>query len=98
MDFDTFLTEPVRHFTAIAAHFGIEVSQQQAQAIAEGPLMRRYSKSLDYEFSPRARRETLADARFRHGRAIADGLDWLRGLASRYPAAAQAIRRAQGKA
>jgi hypothetical protein len=98
LDFDTFLADPVRHFTAIANHFGIAVSPLRAKAIAEGPLMRRYSKALDYEFSPRARRETLADARFRHGRAIEDGLDWLRGLASRYPAAAQAIRRAQGKA
>lgn len=98
LDFDTFLAEPVRHFTAIAAHFGIEVSPPLATAIADGPLLRRYSKALDYEFSPRDRRETLADARFRHGRAIEDGLDWLRGLASRYPAVAQAIRRAQGKA
>jgi hypothetical protein len=98
LDFDTFLADPVRHFIAIAAHFGIEVSPPLAGAIAEGPLMRRYSKALDYEFSPRARRETLADSRVRHGRAIQDGLDWLGGLASRYPAVAQAIRRAQGNA
>lgn len=98
LDFDTFLADPVRHFTAIAGHFGIEVPEPWARAIAEGPLMRRYSKALDYEFSPEARRDTLAEARFRHGRAIQDGLDWLAGLASRYPAVAQAIRRAQGKA
>src|SRR5690349_3033199 len=98
LDFDTFLADPVRHFTAIAGHYGIEVSEARARAIAEGPLMRRYSKALDYEFSPDARRETLAEARFRHGRFIQDGLDWLGGLASRYPAVAQAIRRAQGKA
>lgn len=98
LDFDAFLADPVRNFMAIADHFGIEVSPPQAGAIAEGPLMRRYSKALDYEFSPQARRETLADARFRHGGAIQDGIDWLGRLASRYPAVAQAIRRAQGKA
>ena len=98
LDFDAFLADPVRHFIAIADHFGIEAAEPQARAIAEGPLMRRYSKALDYEFSPEARRDTLAEARFRHGRAIQDGLDWLGGLASRYPAVAQAIRRAQGKA
>ena len=98
LDFDTFLADPVRHFTAIAGHFGIEVPEPQARAIAEGPLMRRYSTARDYEFSPAARRDTLAEARFRHGRAIQDGLDWLGGLASRYPALAQAIRRAQGNA
>lgn len=98
LDFDTFLADPVRHFIAIADHFGIDVAPQLAGAIADGPLMRRYSKALDYEFSPRDRRETLADARVRHSRAIEEGLDWLRGLASRYPAVAQAIRRAQGDA
>ena len=98
LDFDAFLADPVRHFTKIAGHFGIDFPPPLARAIADGPLMRRYSKALNYEFSPQARRETLADARFRHGRAIEDGLDWLRGLASRYPAVAQAIRRAQGEA
>lgn len=97
LDFDDFLADPVRHFTAIAAHFETEVPEAQARAIAEGPLMRRYSKALDYEFSPAARRATLAEARIRHGLAIQEGLDWLGGLAKSYPVVAQAIRRAQGK-
>jgi hypothetical protein len=97
LDFDDFLADPVRHFIAIAAHFGEEVDNGAARAIAEGPLMRRYSKALDYEYSPALRREILADARQRHGPAIRDGLNWLGGLASRYPAVAQAIRRAGGE-
>jgi hypothetical protein len=60
--------------------------------------MGRYSKALDYEYSPALRREILADARRRHGAAIGDALNWLEGLESRYPAAAQAIRRARGEA
>jgi hypothetical protein len=98
MDFDTFLADPLRHFTAITDHFGIEVAPAQARAICEGPLMRLYSKALEYEYSPELRRDTLAEARIRHGRAIGDALDWLGGAASRYPAVAQAIRRAQGEA
>ncbi len=98
MDFDTFLADPRRHFTAITDHFGIEVAPAQAQAICEGPLMRLYSKALEYEYSAELRRDTLAEARVRHGRAIRDALDWLGGAASRYPAVAQAIRRAQGDA
>ena len=98
MDFDTFLADPLRHFTAITDHFWIEVAAPRAQAICEGPLMRLYSKALEYEYSPELRRDTLAEARVRHGRAIRDGLDWLSGAASRYPAVAQAIRRAQGDA
>ncbi|HYI46967.1 MAG TPA: hypothetical protein VEX35_00730 [Allosphingosinicella sp.] len=98
MDFDTFLADPLRHFTAITDHFGIDVAAPRARAICEGPLMRLYSKALEYEYSAEVRRDTLAEARARHGRAIRDALDWLGGAASRYPAVAQAIRRAQGDA
>lgn len=96
LDFDTFLADPPHHFRAVAAHFGRETDAPSARAIVEGPLMGRYSKALDYDYSPALRREILADARHRHGAAIRDGLNWLAGLAARYPAMADAIRRARG--
>jgi hypothetical protein len=96
MDFDVFLADPVAHFTAVARHFGHSVDPATARTICDGPLMRRYSKALDYDYSPALRREILADARRRHGPAIRDALNWLAGLESRYPAVTQAIRRARG--
>jgi hypothetical protein len=95
LDFDDFLADPLRHFATIADHFGIDLADGQARPICEGPLMRRYSKALDYEYGPEDRRATLDEARARNGRAIAEALDWLEGLASRYPAMAQAIRRSR---
>jgi hypothetical protein len=95
LDFDRFLDDPVHHFTAIAAHFGEAVDAAAAKAICEGPLMRRYSKALEYEYSPQLRREILADARARHAAPIRDAMSWLAALESRYPAAARAIRRAR---
>jgi hypothetical protein len=95
LDFDVFLADPARHFAAIAAHFGHPAAG--AEAICAGPLMGRYSKALEYEYSPDLRRQVLADARRRHAAAIGDALNWLAGLESRYPAAAQAIRRAEGQ-
>jgi hypothetical protein len=96
LDFDTFLEDPLHQFCTVAAHFGHEADEATARAIVEGPLMGRYSKALDFEYSPALRCEILADARFRHGAAIRDGLNWLAGLAGRYPAVADAIRRARG--
>ncbi len=96
LDFDTFLADPLAHFRAVATHFGHAADEATARAIVEGPLMGRYSKALDYEYSPALRREILAEARWRHGAAIRDGLNWLAGLAGRYPAVAAAIRRAEG--
>jgi hypothetical protein len=96
LDFDTFLGDPAGHLAAIARHFGHEAEDATLRAIAEGPLMGRYSKALDYEYSPDLRRRILADARHRHASAIRDGLNWIAGLAGRYPAVANAIRRARG--
>lgn len=96
LDFDAFLAEPTRHFLAIADHFGLALAEPQARAICEGPLIRRYSKAPEYEYSPDDRRDTLADSRARHGRPIGDALGWLGELAGRYPAMAQALRRARG--
>jgi hypothetical protein len=96
LDFDAFPAEPPRYFGAIANHLGLDLAHGQARAICEGPLMRRYSKALEYDYGPEDRRATLAESRARNVRALADALDWLGGLASRYPAVAQAIRRSRG--
>jgi hypothetical protein len=90
-----FLTAPAPHFAGVAAHFGCAVEPATARAIAEGPLLRRYSKAPEYEYSPQLRHDILAEARWMHGAAIRDALGWLSQLASRYPALAQAIRRAR---
>jgi hypothetical protein len=95
MDFDLFLADPARHFADIAAFFGQPVDALAAGAICGGSLMRRYSKALEYEYSPAMRHEILAEARSRHGAAIQEALDWLGRLGSRYPAVATAIRRVQ---
>jgi hypothetical protein len=95
LDFDTFLADPPRHFQAIAAHFGHDADAATARTICEGPLMRRYSKALEYDYSPELRRQILAEARARHAAPIRDAMSWLAALETRYPAAAQAIRRAR---
>jgi hypothetical protein len=98
LDFDLFLEDPTAHFAAIAAFFGHQVDPAEARVIAEGPLIRSYSKALEHPFSPADRRETLADARRYFGPAIRDALNWLGALESRYAAVARAIRRGRGEA
>lgn len=94
MDFDQFLTDPAIHFSDLAVHFGLSVSSQTADAICTGPLMSRYSKAMDYDYSPDLRRQILAQARREHAGKIAKAKDWLNSLASDYPVIAAAIRRA----
>jgi hypothetical protein len=95
LDFDRFLAEPAIHLHRIAGHFGLDVEAPAANQLVSGPLMRRYSKALEHEFSPRDRQEILAEAHWRHGPAIREALVWLNELAARYPAVAAAIRQSQ---
>jgi len=95
LDFDLFLTAPTAHLQSIAGHFGVPMDEATARAICSGPLMRRYSKALEYEYSPELRREILAEARWQYGGAIRDALGWLNHLAASYPAVAAAIRQSQ---
>jgi len=96
LDFDLFLTDPAKYFLAIAGFFGCRADEARAAAICSGPLMRRYSKALEYEYSPQLRAEILAEARARHGSGIGSALDWLDRLGADYPAVARAIRRSRG--
>ncbi len=98
VDFDLFLRDPLGHFLRIAGHFGPEAAPELARQICAGPLMNRYSKALEYEFSPADRQQILAEARWTHGSAIRDALHWLHGLGALYPAIFQALKRAQGSA
>ena len=54
-DLDGFLSE-------LAGFFGFRATPERLAEIANGPLMRRYSKATEYEYSPELRRELMAEA------------------------------------
>ena len=94
LDFDRFLEDPARHLLALSEYFGRPMAPSRAEEICAGPLMRRYSKALEYEYSPQLRQEVLAEARGVHGPAIEQALGWLRQGSEHCPLLAQAIERA----
>lgn len=93
VDFDRFLEDPAGTLAAAAAFLGHALDPAQARALCAGPLMRRYSKALEYEYSPGLRREVLADARRRFGREIDAALAALAAMGQRWPAIARAVER-----
>ena len=93
LDFDLFLRDPETSLSAIARHFGLPAEADRIGDIARGPLMRRYSKALDHEFGPDARRQLLEQAGARHGPAIQSALAMLQQAAEKAPALARAIHR-----
>ena len=97
LDFDQFLTSPVDGLTQAAKHLGIALAAEEAKTIVEGPLMRRYSKALEHDYSPKLRLELQVEARQRHGAAIESALSMLDEASRTAPMLARALERDAGR-
>jgi hypothetical protein len=92
-DFDAFLADPAARLREIAHFFGQPLDEAGARQIVEGPLMRRYSKGLEYEYSPDLRAQVLAQSRDRNRAEIREAMAWLEEAAGRFPVIADALGR-----
>ena len=97
LDFDAYLAAPRERMAAAASHLGVVVSEEEAQGIADGPLMRRYSKAPEHEYSPELRLELQVEARQRHGAAIESALRMLKEASRTAPLLARALERDAGR-
>ena len=93
-DFEGFLEAPVAELGSISSFFGFEATQDRIAEIAGGPLMRRYSKLLNHEYSPGLRRELLDQAELRYRHDIDGALEMLVEGARTSPLLSRAIDRA----
>ena len=93
-DFDAMLTDMQGELRRIATFFGFDADEAQLARIAGGPIMGRYSKALEYEYSPSLREELIAGALHLHGRAIDTALAMLRAAAEKSLLLARALTRA----
>ncbi len=89
LDFDELLGDITAGVSRVAAHFGLPLEARRLAEIARSPVLTRYSKSPDFEYSPQLRRELLRQSRQTHAAQIAAGLRWLEGLAGSQPAVAR---------
>ena len=97
MDFDRFLADPASRLAGAAVHLAVPLDLGEARRIASGPLMGRYSKALEYDYSPALRQELQAEARHQHGTAIDSALEMLDEAARSSPILARALGRADGR-
>jgi hypothetical protein len=96
-DFDAMLSGMPAALGRTAAFFGFAADAEQIGAIARGPLMQRYSKALEYDYSPSLRQDLIADATDRHGRDIDAALAMLQAAAEKSTLLARALSRAQAE-
>jgi hypothetical protein len=94
-DFDAMLREMPAELGRVAAFFGFDADKPELQAIATGPLMTRYSKGLEYDYSASLRRELIAEATAANEPAIDDALAMLGRAAEKSPMLARALARSK---
>jgi hypothetical protein len=83
MDFDDFLAAPAESLLRLARFFELPLGADGAERLARHPLMGRYSKAVEHEYSPALRDELLREAGSRHGPEIARARAWLDAAAPR---------------
>jgi hypothetical protein len=93
LDFDSFLAAPAPSLAALAAFFGVSLDQAGAEHLAVDPLMRRYSKGTEYEYSRELREAVLAEARREAAGTLAAARRWLDTAARGCGAVAGALER-----
>jgi hypothetical protein len=92
-DFDVMLQDMTGWIRRCAKHFDLKVTPSKAAELANGPLMRRYSKALEYDYSPSLRAELLAEAASRHRADIEAAVEDLGHAAKSTPLLERALRR-----
>ena len=93
-DFDAMLADMPAELRRVAGFFGFATDDARLDAVATGPLMTRYSKAMEYDYSASLRRDLIAEATAAHRAAIDDALAMLARAAEKSPMLARALRRA----
>ena len=95
-DFDAMLVDIELAIVHTASFFHITFDAADVGRIIGGPLMARYSKALEYEYSPNLRRELIGEASERFGPDIDAALAMLKSAAEKSPLLERALARAEG--
>ena len=93
-DFDHVLEDMAGELGRVAKFFGFDADEVRLEAIASGPLMNRYSKGLEYDYSAALRRELITEATAANAPAIDDALAMLGAAAEKSPMLARTFERA----
>jgi hypothetical protein len=93
LDFDELLADIAGGVGRVAAHFKLPRDSRWLADIARSPVLTRYSKSPDFEYSPQVRSELLRQSRQNNAAQIAAGLRWVENLARSQPAVAAVLRK-----
>jgi hypothetical protein len=91
LDFDELLADCSAGVRSVATHFQLPTASGWLDSIARSPVLTRYSKSPDFEYSPQLRHALLHESRHANAVQIAAGQRWLEKLAREHSAVAEVL-------
>ena len=95
-DFDALLNNVGDNLRRIAKDLDLAAEPDAVTALADSPLLGRYSKAVEYDYSPALRRELIAEAVDAEGEAIGEAIDRLWEAAKSSPLLDRALSRSGG--
>ncbi|MGN6059152.1 MAG: hypothetical protein ACTHOI_11295 [Sphingomicrobium sp.] len=95
-DFDEMLEAMPEQLGRVCTFFRFAAEADAIRFAAEGPLMTRYSKALEYDYSAQLRHELIAEAAAQYRSQIDGALAMLEASAAKSPLLARALARAKG--
>lgn len=96
-DFDALLSRLECWLSDAAQFFGFHGPADRLREIAAGPLVFRYSKALEYDYSPNLRQELLEEAARENRAQIESAMTMLQAAARQSPLLARALARSQAE-
>jgi hypothetical protein len=94
-DFDAMLEDMPGELARVATLFGFAAPADRVREIATGPLMGRYSKAVEFDYSPSLRRDLIAEADAANRSDIDSAIAMLQSAAQSSPLLERALRRAE---
>lgn len=91
LDFDQFLVDPTQAIVDISGFLDANIDPQLAGNLANGPIMRTYSKAPEHAYGTDLRRQLLQQSASQYGPAISQALNWIEKLASQHMLIADTI-------
>ena len=92
-DFDAMLGDMPSALAELGQFFGFNAPAERVREIATGPLMGRYSKALEYDYSPSLRRDLIEQEIQLQGRDIDQAVAMLEAAANDSPLLTRALAR-----
>ena len=76
---------PQKRFKVVCAHFNLKADQAYLHGLPTAPVLQKYAKAPEHDYSPSLRADILENARREHAREITKGLEWLKAYANAAP-------------